>query len=553
MDIIKKIKDIKRFEQIVHALFKYEFGFIIKNLNLKEHLSLHQRLQKEKFKEREAEPQKIRLLLQELGGAFVKLGQIISLRPDLLPIEYIKELEKLQDEVPAFPFEDVKREIEDEFKKPLNEIFSEFEEKPIAAASIAQVHKAKLKTGEQVAVKVQRPNIKELMGHDIDIMFYFSNLLEKHIPKLKEYNFGGVVKEFSEWTYKELNFKIEAKNARIFKNNFENSKTVYIPKVYEEYTTEKILTLEFLDAVELHDIEEVKKRKDLNIRTLIKNGFDAVLTQIFIHGFFHADPHPGNILVLKNNVISFVDFGIVGYFDDDLKKKSTDVFCGIIENNVDKITNAFLDMGLVADKDLTLFKLDLEEIIKPLQTASLNDIKISYVLEEVLALAHKHKVRFPLDFVLFGKTVVTLEGLALSFDPEFKLVRSSKPFLRKLIKMKTSPKHVYKRLIYQSNKLKDFFVNLPDKTNLFLRKAEEADTDIKEIDKDLKSLIVEMDKSSNRVTLGLIITALVIASAFLMPYNQLSIMDMPFFSTIGFFLAFVLIVVLIASVINEKR
>ena len=552
MEIIKKIKDIRRFEQIIGALFKYEFGFIIKSLKLKDHLSLQQRLQKERFEETETKPYKIRLLMQELGGAFIKLGQLLSLRPDILPKEYIIELEKLQDEVPPFPFEQVKKEIENEFKKPLNNIFSNFEERPIAAASIAQVHKAKLKTGELVAVKVQRPNIKEIMEHDIDLMFYFANLLEKHFPSLQEYRPVGVVEEFSKWTHRELNFKIEQKNAKIFRSNFENSKTVYIPKVYEEYTTDKILTLEFLDAVELHNIEEVKK-KEINIEKIIKNGFEASLTQIFVHGFFHADPHPGNILVLKNNVISFVDFGIVGYFDEDLKKKCMDLFCGVIENDVDKITQVFLEMGLMEDKDLTLFKIDLEEIIKPLQTASLNDIKISYVLEEVLGLAHKHKVKFPLDFVLFGKTIVTLEGIALKFNPDFKLVKSSKTFLRKLIKKKTSPKYIYSRLIYQSNKLKDFIINLPEKTNLLLGKAKEADYDLKSIDKDIRTLTVEMDKSSNRVTLGLIITALIIASAFLMPYNQISFLDMPLFSFFGFSLAFFLIILLIASIIKEKR
>lgn len=553
MEIMKKIKDIKRFEEIVKALFKYEFGFIIKHLKLKEHLSLHERLQKEKFDDKEANPHKIRLMLEELGAAFIKFGQLLSLRPDLLPKEYIKELEKLQDAVPPFPFEDVKREVEKEFKKPLDEVFSSFEEKPIAAASISQVHKAKLKNGEIVAVKVQRPDIRGKMEQDIDIMRYFAEVLEDHFPNLKEFNPKGVVDEFSKWTHKELDFKLEAKNAKIFRNNFENSKIVYIPKVYGDYTTERILTLEYLDGVELHNMDEVKKHKEININKIIKNGFEASLTQIFIHGFFHADPHPGNIIVLKKNIISFVDFGITGYFDEDLKQKCIDLFYGVINNDVEKITNVFLDMGLMQDKDLTLFKLDLEEIIKPLQTASMKDIKISYVLEEVLDLAYKHKVKFPLDFILFGKTIMTLEGIALKYSPDFKLVRNSKPFLKKLIRKKMSANYLYERFIFQSNKMKDFFLNLPEKTNLILRKAKEADYDIKSIDSDIRTLTVEMDKSSNRVTLGMIIAALIIASAFLMPYNQLSFLDIPLFSFIGFFLALALILVLVYSIINERK
>ncbi len=551
MSIVEKIGDIRRFDHIINVLFKYEFGFFIEKLRLKERLTLHQRLQKGRFKERKTQPEMLRKVFEELGGAFIKLAQFLSIRPDLIPIEYVKEFEKLQDRVPSFSSEEVKRIIESELKKPLKDIFKKFDDKPIASASIAQVHKAKLLTGEKVAVKVQRPNIKGIMEKDIDLMLFFANYMKKHDHQIRGVNPVAIVNEFKKWTEKELDFEQEALNIQVFGTNFKKDKNIVIPQLYENYSTKKIITMEFVEGVELNNIDEVRE-KNYDIDKMIKIGFDCILKQVFVDGFFHADPHPGNILLLPDNKISFVDFGIVGVFDEKMKDDVTNLFVSIIRNDVDEIIETLIGMGM-EDGNIKVLKIELENKIKVLQGAELKDVIISKVLEDVLSLLQKHSFRIPLDFVLFGKTLMTLEGIALKYDQGFKLTVQSKSFVRKLIKKRKGPKQTVRSLIDTTTKLKDFTINIPEKTSLALKRMRDVDISLKYIDRDMRNLIMEMDKSSNRVTFGLIITALVIASTIMLPYDEIRIMEMSAFSFMGFLISGLLVLIIVVSMLRERK
>src|SRR3989338_2169605 len=280
--LIKEVRDIKRFNEILLVLFEEGFDFLLSKIKLRHHIPITKRLGLKKKEELKPEVM-LRRTLERLGPTFIKFGQLLSVRPDLIPKEYSKELEKLQDKVPEFPFEDAKSIIEKEFGKSIEHLFLHFEKKPIASASISQVHKAILKNGDKVAVKIQRANVKHLMETDIEIMFYFAGLLENNVENIKRFKPVKIINEFKEWTEKELDFRLEARNAKRFGQNFKGSKTVHIPKIYDELTTERILTLEFMDGIELHNIKEIKKRK-LDFDAIIKNGFDAVMTQVFVHG-----------------------------------------------------------------------------------------------------------------------------------------------------------------------------------------------------------------------------------------------------------------------------
>ena len=253
--LIKDVRDIKRLNQILVVLFEEGFDFLLTKINLRHYIPLTKRL-KSKLKKSEDIKTEVRLrrTLERLGPTFIKFGQVLSVRPDLVPKEFAKELEKLQDKVPEFSFNEAKAIIEKEFGKGIEQLFLHFEKKPIASASISQVHKASLKNGEKVAVKVQRPDVKHIMETDIEIMLYFAKLLEKQVEKIRMFNPIRIVNEFKEWTEKELDFRLEARNAKRFEQNFKKSKTVHIPKVYDELTSEKVLTLEFIDGVELHKI-----------------------------------------------------------------------------------------------------------------------------------------------------------------------------------------------------------------------------------------------------------------------------------------------------------
>jgi len=551
MSIVDKMQDFGRLDQILAVLLKNEFGFLIEKLKLKDRLNLNQRLQKEMFIERPTRPVMLKNVFEELGGAFIKFAQFLSVRPDLVPIEYVKEFEKLQDKVRPIATEEVLKIIESELKKPVKEVFKEFSKEPIASASIAQVHKARLKTGEEVAVKVQRPNIIDIMHRDLDLMRFFASQLEQHHHRIKGVDPTLIIEEFKKWTEKELDFEKEASNIKIFLKNFAKDKTIVIPQVYTEYSTKKILVMEFIHGIKLNESEKLRE-KGHDIHKILKHGFDCILKQVFIDGFFHADPHPGNILVLEKDRLSFVDFGIVGMFDEKMKQDSIDLFAGIIKNDMALISLALVSMGM-DPTDIEILKIDLEKAIRPLQGAELKDIIISKILEDVLGTIQRYGFKVPVDFVLFGKTIMTLEGIALKYDPEFKITVQSKPFVEKLIKQKRDPKQIFKDLLRTTNKLKDFTKTIPEKTSALLTRLKETDVSLKYIDSDMRSMIVEMDRSSNRVTFGLIITALMIASTIMLSYDQIKIMGISAFSFIGYSLSGLIILVIIISMLKEKK
>lgn len=553
--LIKEVKDITRLEYILLVLVEEGFGYLVDKIKLKHKIPIRKRIKTKLIKKKKLTPEaRLRITLERLGPTFIKFGQLLSVRPDLIPKRYIKELEKLQDDVKPFSFEKVEDQIKKELSMPINSIFKSFDKKPIASASISQVHKAVLKNGENVAVKVQRPNIHKIIERDIEIMFYIAKLAEKYLPQIKRYEPVNIVKEFSEWTKNELDFRIEAENAHKFYRNFEGIKTVKIPKVYDDYTTNSVLVLEYLDGIEIRNLTEIK-RKGLDLDKIIKNGFDAILTQVFIHGFFHADPHPSNMLVLKNNVIAFVDFGIVGYFDEDLKRKSINLFYGIIKYDTDKIVQTFLDMGVVEEGkvDINSFRNEVREAIRPLEGGKLKDTRLSFVLEDVLDIALKYKIKMPLDFVLFGKTIVTLEGVGLEYDPEFKFMDEVQPFAERLIIGRTNPKYAVNNFLKNISKFKKFIIELPDKTDKVFQKIQTGSVKVDIEDKDVRSLSLEIDRSSNRLAYSMIIAALLVTGALLINIGGKIIYGMSMFSFLFFLFAILLGLMLFISVLRERK
>jgi ubiquinone biosynthesis protein len=552
--LIKEVRDVNRLNHIILILVESGFSYLISKIRLGHVVPLKKRIKARLRKDKIKPEVRVRLILEKLGPTFIKFGQLLSVRPDLIPKQYVKELEKLQDDVEPFPYEKAKSIVEKELEKPINKLFLSFSKKPIASASVSQVHKAVLKNKKSVAVKVQRPKIREIMETDIDIMFYIANLIQKYIPEIEKYKPVSIVKEFADWTKKESDFKIEAKNAHRFYQNFKGSKTVHIPKVYDSHTTSKVLTLEYINAYDIRNIQEIRKKR-LNIDKIIKNGFDAVLTMVFVHGFFHADPHPGNILVLKNNKISFVDFGIVGRFDEDLKRKSIDLCYGIIEKDADKIVDVLLDLGTVKKDSINKaeFKKRIEEVIEPLQYSRLKDVKLSAILEDVLDIALEYDVKMPIDFILFGKTIVTLEGIALEYDPNFKVIDNIKPLIEELIKRKFNPKKVMSDFMKSAVKFKRFLDILPDETEAVLKKIKEGSIKIDVEDTDIKKLSLEIDRSSNRIAYGMIIASLLIASALTIQVKGPVFFGLPIISFIAFVCAIILILILFVSILRTKR
>lgn len=514
-ELIKETKHRKRLREILLVFFEEEFGYFISKIKLHYHLPFHKRIKARIAKEQAVDhPTRLRQAFERLGPTFIKFGQLLSLRPDLLPPEFIEEFEKMQDKVPHFSYTKAKKIIETELKKPIDKIFTSFPPKPFASASIAQVYKAKIK-GQTVAVKVQRPNIQEIMEADIEIMYKIAELLEEHVPALKDYNVRGIVHEFEKWTLKELNFEIEAYYARRIRENFKGSTRVKIPKGYPEYTTNRVLTMEFLEGIPLHDIENIKKKK-FNIKKIIRNGYYVFLKQVFVDGFFHADPHPGNILILNDGKIGLVDFGILGHFDKKLKRRALELFRTFINNDPDKAINLLLKMNPSADIVDEAFHKDVRDIFEHLHCTPMEELQIGSLIKETLSAANKHHLRIPVDFVLYGKTIAILEGVALRFQPDFDVPAESQQIFKKLLDYKFFANEIADRTKAKVSEYQELVELFPETAREILERIKRFKIDVDIEDTDIKNLTLEMERSSGNLSLGFIIAALIIGSALIM-------------------------------------
>ena len=510
--MFENIRNVNRLREVLMVFFEEGFGFVIARAGLSGLIPLSRRLKDRFRKEEYSAPVRLRKSFEKLGPVFVKFGQFLSLRPDIVPPEYVVELEKLQDSAPSFSFNEVKREIE-ESVGPISKFFREFDRKPVASASVSQVHKARLKNNRLVAVKVQRPDAKKNFERDISLMLFIAVLLERHFKVFRRYNIINAVNEFKGWSSDEVDFRVEASNAKVLRENFKSSGSVVIPEIF--YSSERVLVMEYIDGVELSDVSAVRKLKK-DYKHYVDSAYDAVLTMIFDHGFFHGDPHPSNILVLrKSDKIAFIDFGIMGSFDDKLKYQSLHMFNSIIRGDVDSLVRSLVSLSQLSpgDVDETALKRDLRVIINEVRFSSLKDIEVSRILAKALDISLTHRIVFPLDFVLFAKTVVTLEGVGLRYNPDFRLVEQSRPLIEKLLRKRFGPKGVLSDVKNAAAAYRQLVDSLPDALVDVLNRLRKGKVKIDIEDTNVHNLIVEMEKSSGNLTLGLIVASLIIGSS----------------------------------------
>ena len=544
MGLRQNIRDLHRFKKVISVLLKHDFGFLIKRVKLHRDLSLKQRLNRKSFEPQTYRPKQFRLALEELGGAFIKLGQILSLRPDLIPTNYCKEFEKLQDHAPSFEIEKAIEIIESELNKPIEKIFRSFSREPMAAASIAQVHEAVLTSGRKVVVKVQRPNVKEKIHEDLDILKYIAKSFEKY-HKLEFLNIPAIIEEIERFSKDELDFRKEAKNIDLFYKYNLAERDIIVPRAHLNHTTSKVLVMDFIEGKELKNIVPPNK-------TISRKIVNSIMKQVFVDGFFHGDPHPGNILV-KGKKIAFIDFGIMGRLDKDLKKNLFKLFAAAINRNGEKLAEALLSMntkkGVPKEKLMEDLSLNFREYYK----MHVKDIDFDKVYNKIFEFARKDDILLPVDFVLFGKTFVTLESVAKKYDPTFDIVRAAKPFIKKMIANEISPSQTLSNLKNTVIQFKDFFKGIPKGSKKFIEQLQNTDEDLRKIDQDFKTMTMEMDRSSNRITYGVILASVLIASALLIKEKTYTIFDISLFSFIGFVIAGIIVIAIFISVLKEKK
>ncbi len=465
MGIFRHFKDVTRLEHIAQVFLEEGLGHYVVQSKLK---AKFQGKVISPPKRRETAALHLRHAFERLGPTFVKLGQLLSLRPDLVPPEFCKELEKLQDTVPPIPFPEIKKCVEAELGKPLSALYRSVEKKPLASASVAQVHAAVLKSGKKVVIKVQRPDAAKHMHADIDIMFHLARLLEKR-TSFKKYRPVRIVEEFSRWTERELNFEHEAHSLLRLQNAMRNNPGVIIPAVHMSLTSGKVLTMEQLDGVKITQAVRKYNRHDLAYRL-----FTNILEQALLHGIFHADPHPANIFVEKGGKIAFLDFGIVGELSPEDRQKIISFIIAVEEKDPQKCLDIILSLAEETDDaDLANFREEAFEIIESVAVTSVKTRSAGAALYRIVSIGANYGVFFNPNHVLMAKSLYQAEGLVLQLDPQFRLMDSLIAFAKDYLRKRYSPQEVSKRLINAFWENRELLANAPQKLLRVLEKVEQ--------------------------------------------------------------------------------
>jgi ubiquinone biosynthesis protein len=549
-------RHIGRYGEIASILVKYGFGDLLSRINLERYINFGKRILKVKPRERVEEISRydrVRMVLEELGPTFIKLGQFASNRPDILPHELIISLERLQDAVPVFPEKDALNIIEAELGRPVLSLFETFSEKPFASASMAQVHKAKLKGGIEVAVKVQRPRITDVVNTDLEIMYHLATLIEKHFQNLEAFNPLQLVNEFSNAIVKELDFNAEANHIEQFEHNFRGDPTMYVPKVYREFTTRKVITTEFIHGIKISNIRLLKEA-DLDPREIARRGADIVLKQIFMHGFFHADPHPGNILVKKDNVICFLDMGMTGIITPSSREHLSRIIIGIAERNPQKIVKTLLHMADHQIDGREELEFEIAELIQEYASRSLVMINIGDILNRLSKLLVTHKLRLIPGFYLLVKAVVTMEGLGLRLNPEFNMMFHLEPFAKKMVQDQFGPIHLAKEGV---DTLSDIFFllrDIPSEAREIIQLFKGGKIKFGFEHRGLDPMLRKFDQIVNRLVFGLVLASLVIGSSIVVLSKIPPLYhDLPVIGIIGYIAAFLMGFWLLISILRHEK
>jgi len=462
--------------------------------------------------------ERIRMVFEELGATFIKFGQILATRPDLIPMPLVLELRKLQDRVPPFSLEEARLQVERELKRPPDELFARFSPTPLAAGSIAQVHEAELKSGERVVLKIQRPNLERLISTDIDILAQLATAVHANIPEVRAYKLPAIVEEFSRSIMKEIDFTREAYHVRRFAKNFEGDDRFHVLKVYDELSTSKVLTMEQIFGTKVGKLMERPDLPGIDRKVVAANGVDMVFTQIFVHGFFHADPHPGNIIIQPGNRIALIDFGMMGIMDDSRIYDILVLLLGIITKDMDTIIKLFQKLELVTDEvDIRALRADGLDLIERYYSQPLAAIDLGKFFSNLFEMLSRHHVVVPPDILLMGKSLATIDGIARTLDPELDPIQAIKPLVfRQYLKRLSDPKGYSRAALDTAEDYMSLVRSFPTDMKQILGRLRRGEltmnVDVPEIDNTVRAT----GQSSNRIALGLIIASLVIGASTLL-------------------------------------
>ena len=514
--ITRTYRHLERLVEILGVAFKFGFDDLIDRLKIEQYLDQGRKIFFRKSRtdiEALSRAKRLRLALEELGPTFVKMGQMLSTRSDVLPPDFVIELIKLQDEVAPFPFERVKEIIETELNTPLDMTFRNIDAEPVAAASIGQVHRAELRDGSAVVIKVQRPGIKGAIDADLEIMLHLAVLMEKHLEGWDVHRPTKLVEEFARSLNNELDYTNEAANMERLASLLADDPRAYIPKVFPKATTPRILTMESIEGIRSGSLDRLKA-EGYDLKAIAGRGADLMMKQIFVHGFFHADPHPGNLMILPENIICFLDLGMMGRLDRMTREEIVDLVMALVHRDESAIVGVLLALTRYeVEPDRRELERAISDLVNRHLYKPLRDIQIGKLLQQIFNVIARFRLQVPPDILLLIKALTTLEGLGQRLDPEFDVIQAASPFVREIQMARFRPRRLARNFIGYSNELFHLLKEVPGDLKAVLRLAKQGKLKIEFEHVGLTPLLNTQDRTSNRLSFAIVIASLVIGSS----------------------------------------
>jgi len=497
---------IKRYRQILTVFSKHGFELVLERSGA--YRSLRAGRGMDGRAQRSSVGKRLRLALEELGPTFVKLGQLLSTRADVFPADVIRELRRLQDAVPPFPFSEARSLIESELGDTLEHLFMDFEEEPVAAASVAQVHRARLPSGERVAVKVQRPGIEDTIRLDLSILKNYAFLLDRHTRIGRLYDLAGMVSDFEKTIMGELDFTREAENADTFRKNFRADRGIAVPAIKWVHTTGRVLTMEYVEGAGILDLDALDGW-GLDCGQLARRLSESLLNQVLRDGFFHADPHPGNIQVKRDGTIVLLDLGMVGTLDERRKEMLAGFFVAVASRDGRMVAESIVDMDALPDTaNLLSFEKDIDRLVQKYLTMPMSEMRVDRLLGDVFHTAYANRVRIPREFALLAKMTATLQGILETLAPQMNAFTVAEPIARRLIAQSYSPRRIRQRLLRDLRGYQRMLRSLPVSLGNILRKAESGSIPVQMELADIAKVQKWMERIVNRVFFSVILLAI---------------------------------------------
>jgi len=552
-NIKKNIEYINRYRQIANVMAKHGLGYFVEQMGLGEHLPRFRREELTKRRRKQSLAVTYRLVFEELGPTFIKLGQILSTRPDMISKEYVDEFAKLQDQVNPLPFEQMEQVIYEELGKPIDEVFSEIDEEAISSASIGQVHRAVLTTGEVVALKVQKPNIRRTIEIDIQIMRNLARRMSGLVAQRSPYEPEEIVDEFAKTIRRELDYQLESAHARKFHHFFEGDDEVRIPYIYSSITTRRLLAMEYIEGV---NIKELLKEGYTNEerKKVAHVGARAMLSMIFDHGFFHGDPHHSNIFATKGGQVAFLDFGIIGRLSKHNRQHLSDLLIAIVRKDASQVASTVVAMSETNHVDMEEMTWDIDDLLERYYGKRLQDINIGNYIQDLMTVVKRYGIKIPSNYALLGKTMLMLEGIGRQLDPDFNSVEHTRPYVERMVRERMSPfttlRDWYDHLAQSTRMVAD----IPSKLNDLMSDLTAGDFKVG-IERDtMDEMKHSFEKTVNRLSFSIVIAGMVLASSLLFMANLgPELYDLPIFGWVGFMISFMLGIWLIAAIIRGGK